>query len=416
MAQPADDQKAEPMHVWPTSLLTNQVYAATFCCVQCKDIPISCMNDEHGKLFCAKCSRDMDHITPSKAVQNMINNLKTKCLSLYDESEDESDDDGIEGAKVIATQVKDNQCDWTGMIQEWHDHSKQCPFLLIQCGECKAFQCKRKSMDKHVATCPEVTIDCPLSCGVSILRRNTKYHLKNDCNEQLLDCTNDECKMQIKRKEFDTHVNHQCENRVVECEFVKYGCTIKMIKASQMKQHLEEYKFDHISNKFDAITSQLNAKITEQNERITAQNDIISQLHNAIEQATPCAIAEWKSTKREGDNAPVLWDVLKLEPTLKGMAKVIDSNRSIEIGLAGLYRIDVRCQYMTGECGTDGSKFSLKVNGDVIAEFKAKDQSYIRGTMSEVTELGKGDKLSVWCTCGHGMDPLYNHFILQKIR
>eukprot|EP01083_Nonionella_stella_P090401 252565_1 len=202
MAQPADDQKAEQMHVWPTSLLTNQIYAATFSCVQCKGIPTSCMNDEQDKLFCAECSRDMDGITPNKAVQNMINNLKTQCLSLDDDNEDDEsdpDDDGIEGAKVIATQVKDNPCDWTGMIKEWQDHSKECPFLMIQCSECKAFQCQRKSMNDHIARCPEVTIDCPLSCGCSILRRNKTYHLKNDCNEQLLDCTNDECKTQVKR-------------------------------------------------------------------------------------------------------------------------------------------------------------------------------------------------------------------------
>ncbi len=91
-----------------------------------------------------------------------------------------------------------------------------------------------------------------------MLRKNSKIHLSKDCSEKLLNCCNDDCKMQVKRKDFNKHVNVECSERMVECEFVKYGCILKQIKASELKNHMDEYKVDHLSNKLDFVTTQVN--------------------------------------------------------------------------------------------------------------------------------------------------------------
>eukprot|EP01084_Bolivina_argentea_P101102 181329_1 len=102
MAQPADEkQQSNSDNVWPTALLLNQAYAMTFACVNCKGMPKSCMNNEEGDILCTTCSKDMDNISPNKAMQKIVNNLKTRCLSI--KTHNELDNNSAEGGNIIAT-------------------------------------------------------------------------------------------------------------------------------------------------------------------------------------------------------------------------------------------------------------------------------------------------------------------------
>eukprot|EP01084_Bolivina_argentea_P259651 438176_1 len=158
MAQTAEDEKEKAEnHVWPKSLLLNQAYALTFQCISCNEIPKRCMNNEDGDVLCYQCSKQTNNVTENKPIQKMINKLKTRCLTIHKyKQQNDSDNSNVEGMNVIATQIKDNECDWTGSIKEWDEHSKECQYLLIQCNECKAYECARKLMNNHVSECPEV--------------------------------------------------------------------------------------------------------------------------------------------------------------------------------------------------------------------------------------------------------------------
>ena len=85
MAQPADDAKSQEDRraTWPKSLLLNEAYAATFQCVKCNQIPLSCMNDEIGDVLCSECAKNIDNVTVNKGIQKMINNLNTKCPTTH---------------------------------------------------------------------------------------------------------------------------------------------------------------------------------------------------------------------------------------------------------------------------------------------------------------------------------------------
>eukprot|EP01084_Bolivina_argentea_P302995 523073_1 len=204
----------ELMHFWPRSLLLNETYANAFACVKCNELPIKCMNNEDGEILCAPCAKDLPNVGIAKGVQNLVNKLKTKCFTAKSEQKTDEND---EGNNVMATNIS-AECDWTGTIKDYDVHRKECAFLVINCTQCKTHQCQRKLLDKHTAVCPEASINCPLSCGSIILRKNRKIHIENDCMEQLLNCVNDDCKMQIKRKDFKNHVNNECDARIVECE------------------------------------------------------------------------------------------------------------------------------------------------------------------------------------------------------
>eukprot|EP01084_Bolivina_argentea_P260791 440534_1 len=111
MAEALHEPQAEPQkqedHIWPISLIMNQAYASTFACVKCKDIPKLCMTDDDGEILCNKCAENVDNTTPIKAVQKMVNKLKTKCLTLSQDSnyiKQKNNNEEAEGVNVLATQ------------------------------------------------------------------------------------------------------------------------------------------------------------------------------------------------------------------------------------------------------------------------------------------------------------------------
>ena len=112
---------------------------------------------------------------------------------------------------------------------------------------------------------------------MEILRKNTESHLGNDCQEAFLQCTNDDCKIEVKRKDYDNHVNKECEDRIVECPFKKFGCDVDGIKAKALKQHMDEYKIEHLSYKFDFVTSQvcIYSVLLNQNDNLYFMFDLI---------------------------------------------------------------------------------------------------------------------------------------------
>ncbi len=75
--------------------------------------------------------------------------------------------------------------------------------------------------------------------------------------EHLLNCTIDDCKQQIKRKNFKNHIENICENRIVECKYKEFGCNIGNIKANELNIHMNKYKFEHLAAKFDAVTNKV---------------------------------------------------------------------------------------------------------------------------------------------------------------
>ena len=91
----------------------------------------------------------------------------------------------------------------------------------------------------------------------TILRKNMVHHIDDECMEKVLICSNDECKEEIKRKDFKNHIESECEYRIIECEYVKFGCNYKGIKANEMEMHLKEYQIQHLNHKFDFIVKQV---------------------------------------------------------------------------------------------------------------------------------------------------------------
>ena len=81
--------------------------------------------------------------------------------------------------------------------------------------------------------------------------------MDNECMEKLLLCSNEDCNEEIKRECFDTHVQNECQWRLIACDHVKFGCKYTQIKANEMEQHLKEYQIQHMNMKFDFIVNKV---------------------------------------------------------------------------------------------------------------------------------------------------------------
>eukprot|EP01084_Bolivina_argentea_P033402 61771_1 len=155
MNEPQDEKNNElTNHIWPISLIVNKAYAVAFACTKCNGVPKLCMTDEDGEILCNKCAENVDNTMVTKPVQKMVNKLKIKCCTLLQNENynKQNNDEESEGVNLIATNQE--QCDWMGQIQDYDIHSKECPFVIVECKECKTVKCKRKLLDKHVAECP----------------------------------------------------------------------------------------------------------------------------------------------------------------------------------------------------------------------------------------------------------------------
>ena len=145
-------------------------FSCVYIVFRCDGIPLFCMNDAEGDIVCDGCAQDMGQTTPNKAIQKIINKLKTKCPSTIS-AQNEGKLHEAEGGNVVITDIGTDLCDWSEMIKDWDEHKSQCPYLIIQCNVCKKHKCPRNKMEEHKNHCPEVEILCPnkpKSCGVFI--------------------------------------------------------------------------------------------------------------------------------------------------------------------------------------------------------------------------------------------------------
>eukprot|EP01083_Nonionella_stella_P174549 605461_1 len=157
----AKNNNPNSMNVWPNELIINQAYAAAFGCTKCRRIPRRCMADQDGRILCRPCAENINDTTTSNVAQRMVNQLKTKCLTLNDslscDAMNNSEDAEGTSKDFVATKLID-ECEWIGTIESYNEHSMKCEFMIIECSECKTYQCRRKSMGKHLAECPESKI------------------------------------------------------------------------------------------------------------------------------------------------------------------------------------------------------------------------------------------------------------------
>ncbi|XP_031558395.1 TNF receptor-associated factor 2-like isoform X3 [Actinia tenebrosa] len=137
-------------------------------------------------------------------------------------------------------------CTWTGEIRVLERHLEECPFVRVSC----MFS----------------------SCGVLVKRSELAFHLENECSERAVTCNY--CKMSIPfskvkvhestkcmsfpetcglcmktnipREELKYH-HDECEEVERECAFAPVGCKEKKMKKSERENHLRSFVMFHLN-------------------------------------------------------------------------------------------------------------------------------------------------------------------------
>ena len=139
---------------------------------RCDGIPVKCHNNDDGEVLCGQCAKNMDNVSQAKVVQNMINKLDSKCLTLNNDNQNASKSESAElnEGQIAATQsnVSKEECEWIGKIGEWDEHKKECKFMIVSCDKCTTYKCQRRKLSNHYEVCGDVTIECSLHCGMLI--------------------------------------------------------------------------------------------------------------------------------------------------------------------------------------------------------------------------------------------------------
>ncbi|KAL6044324.1 RGS-containing protein kinase RCK1 [Balamuthia mandrillaris] len=251
-------------------------------CLQILNKPRQCRN---GHLFClscivrsisknpecptCRCRLEEEHLARSLFVEKHIRNLKVFCkyhFKLRDEGQSFmewiEDEDGCQEVLTLENRVS---------------HEQKCGFAAVSCKyDSSCGRQRRKFIDQHEASCPFRPIQCDF-CTKSVQHCHAEEHLAA-CPLVPIECKG--CGLQIKRGELDSHLNKECPEEEVPCEFGSEGCSTRVLR-KHLKQHLSEdiaYHMALLKRTFDSKTQQL----TDQFEAILKLKDEkIKQLERA---------------------------------------------------------------------------------------------------------------------------------------
>ncbi|XP_066928110.1 uncharacterized protein [Clytia hemisphaerica] len=195
----------------------------------CKHMLCKHCLDDWGKyiaeLSCPKCKERFhpNQVTSNEPLDKIIkNSLRVKCKSA-------------------------DECSWIGTISEYIEvHSKRCHFLELKCifVGCNK-KLKRVSLSSHQTDCQHRP-DCSY-CNQLLLKTPLKDHYAI-CPKYPVDCPNG-CCIVLQQSQVEYHTQHECNNRVVPCGFVRIGCREEM-KQSDLLSHFDTNIHSHMKLMF----------------------------------------------------------------------------------------------------------------------------------------------------------------------
>ena len=187
-------------------------------CTRCNGVMNeACQVGEDQLHMCEGCIDEGDEFQPMKLSRNSVPGLKSKC-PLYTRG-----------------------CAWVGNLSETEEHLEVCQEFVISCTSDCGVILKRGELDTHALECKLLRVECD-HCGLSILSKESEEHYEM-CPDMLVECPN-ECSLSLKRIESQDHVEVDCPNTLVSCPFSSFGCK-ELVKRCELEEHQENRESKH---------------------------------------------------------------------------------------------------------------------------------------------------------------------------
>ena len=194
---------------------------------------------------CPLCNCNFTSVIPDKLLQRTLNQKRVYCVHK-----------GASKAEV--------GCCWVGELGQFDKHLNAqpenndkrmngCSIQKIDCVYCKvAFQ--RCKMTEHETNCPEKIVTCQF-CNVHQATLAGMVQHWSVCPDYPADCPNDGCKVKLKRKSIDKHIEEHCPYTVVPCKYAYAGCEVKL-QRKVIQAHLDRDTKVHLALLDDLCTKQ----------------------------------------------------------------------------------------------------------------------------------------------------------------
>ena len=207
--------------------------------------------------------------------KNYLNKIKIKCTNVgcskyipYSEYLIH-----LEKCQLRKYHCKNQSCKEEGYFNDMINHSKNCPYRLVECGKCKQ-NIKFSEMKIHQQEiCPEIIVKCKL-CGISMKRGIYNKEHKSENNENV------KClKLQVEKwkKIYNEDINNknkeilELKNKIKELEKSKRNIENEN---SNNKKNIEDIK-QYLKNGFNKFFGE--EKIERKNENALNMNDSFSK-------------------------------------------------------------------------------------------------------------------------------------------
>ena len=144
-----------------------------------------------------------------------------------------------------------SSCQWKGYLKDIDTHLQQCPYQFISCtNDCREYV-QRKQLQYHLENdCPNRLIICQYCKEEDIYDYITEYHFKV-CPQYPILCTNEGCDQEIPRVQMKLHKS-SCLKEIICCRYKSIGCDQKM-KREEQKEHSEQSMEEHLQMALEEI-------------------------------------------------------------------------------------------------------------------------------------------------------------------
>ena len=178
---------------------------------------------------------------------------------------------------VLGTKIhcdnKESGCTWVGEIRERKSHlgigcnddddqrDKRCKFVGVPCTYECGMDIQRYQLENHkIRNCLKRPFSCP-HCGCTdTYTRITEDHWP-ECEKFPLQCPNECSSDSIQRQSLKRHLNEDCLQQEIACEFSYSGCNSR-VKRFKMNEHMDESVQYHLRS-LAKYTLQLHAHIVD---------------------------------------------------------------------------------------------------------------------------------------------------------
>ncbi len=243
-----------------------------YICPLCKGLLLNPVIDSCSHTFCKDCFEKYYNIKKQCPITK-------KKLSINDLTHVDVISKSI-GKKEMKCKNYNKGCNWIGKVSDIDFHLKnECLKSLIKCTfkNCNKM-IMREELENHIQNCEFREEKCN-DCQKMFPFKEIMEHF-NLCTKKKIKCVQG-CGAIIERGEMDSHIKNFCENSVVDCKFKEFGCMDKF-KKREMNVKMESGCYMHLNLIADYLL-QMSKQLKENDEKLNRFQLEIETLNNKFD-------------------------------------------------------------------------------------------------------------------------------------